>query len=300
MRFARRLERIDIEPHLADLALFFTSQPDILAAYIYGSYGTVYQTVLSDVDLAVLFHKDCCPDSRRILALEAAISSICREDDINVLVLNDAPIMLQFKALITGRAIYEKDPVAVQEFREFACRSCWDFGPFHRASCRDYDEFLGEVYVRDRTKRGVDRDKVRGKVASISKNLTLLRGLAETSREAFNEASVEFHATLRLLQVSIEAMIDIGSHIASREGLGSPRSYGEVFDLLVSGKVIPTEFLPWAKEMVRFRNRMVHLYMDIDVGYVYSLLHDGLGDFETFVGLIVSKYLPPGSKEVPQ
>jgi uncharacterized protein YutE (UPF0331/DUF86 family) len=138
----------------------------------------------------------------------------------------------------------------------------------------------------------IDRDKVRDKVAFIRRNLDMLRRLADIPRDGFSEGSIPFHAAVRLLQTSIEAMIDTGSHIVAREGLGSPKSYAEVFDVLSSAGVIPTEFIDRVKAMVRFRNRAVHLYGEIDVDHVYSILQNDLGDFDAFVGFIVSKYLP--------
>jgi len=86
-------------------------------------------------------------------------------------------------------------------------------------------------------------------------------------------------------------MLDIGNHIVAREGLGSPKSYFEVFDLLGQSGVIPSEFLDKVRSMVRFRNRAVHLYGDVDVSHVYGMLQEDLGDFETFIELIVNRYL---------
>lgn len=137
----------------------------------------------------------------------------------------------------------------------------------------------------------IDQDRVRDKVTFLRRNLEILRRLAQTPRDAFTERSAEFHATVRLLQVSVEAMIDTGNHIVSREGLGTPKSYVEVFDLLARSGVIPPEYLDRAKAMVRFRNRAVHLYGEIDLDHVYSILQDDLGDFETFIGFVVERYL---------
>ncbi len=137
----------------------------------------------------------------------------------------------------------------------------------------------------------IDRDKVRDKVTFIRRNLDTLRELADTPRDEFSESSIHFHAAVRLLQTSVEAMIDTGSHIVAREGLGSPKSYGEVFDLLSSAGIIPTESLDKVKAMVRFRNRAVHLYGEMDVDHVYAILQNDLGDFDAFVGFVVSKYL---------
>jgi uncharacterized protein YutE (UPF0331/DUF86 family) len=136
-----------------------------------------------------------------------------------------------------------------------------------------------------------DRGKVRDKIAFLRRNLELLHALARTPDGAFTERSAEFHAAVRLLQISIETMLDIGSHIVAREGLGSPKRYVEVFDLLGGSGVIPPEFLDKVRSMVRFRNRAVHLYGEVDVGQVYRILKEDLGDFETFIDLIVNRYL---------
>lgn len=136
----------------------------------------------------------------------------------------------------------------------------------------------------------IDRDKVRDKISFIRSNLELLRGLAKTPAENFTKRSAEFHAAVRLLQISIEAMIDISSHIVAREGLGVPKSYVEVFELLGRAGIIPSEFLDRARAMVRFRNRAVHLYGDVNPRHVYQMLQNDLGDFETFISLIVKRY----------
>lgn len=148
MRLAKRPEKMDIEPRMAALVAYLKSQDEVLAAYLYGSYGTVHQTALSDVDLALLFYHTKRPDLRRLLALEAGVSGICREDDVNVLVLNDADVMLQFRVLETGRPLFEREPDRVSDFREYVFKIHGDFAPFYRAFCREYDHTLREAYVR--------------------------------------------------------------------------------------------------------------------------------------------------------
>lgn len=39
--------------------------------------------------------------------------------------------------------------------------------------------------------------------------------------------------------------------------------------------------------MVSFRNRVVHLYWDVDDVTVYAILQNNLGDFDTYVGYIL-------------
>ncbi|HHX29025.1 MAG TPA: nucleotidyltransferase domain-containing protein [Firmicutes bacterium] len=149
-----RTEKIDIDECIPSLVKYLDQQEDVLAAMIYGSYGTEFQTPLSDVDLAILFYRDRKPSVERLLALEAGIVAICREDDINVLCLNDVDVMLQFRVIETGRLIFQRDPVALSDFREYVFKIYGDFAPFYRQASREYDKSLREAYVRDRPRQG--------------------------------------------------------------------------------------------------------------------------------------------------
>jgi predicted nucleotidyltransferase len=154
VRSARNPGRVNIEPRMAALVQYLASRDEVLAAYLFGSYGTAHQTALSDVDIAVLFYRDRRPAPRGLLALEADVSRLCGEDDVNVLSLNDADITLQFRVLETDRLLLAKEPGAVSDFREYVFRVHGDFEPFYRAFCRDYDQALREAYSRDRPGQG--------------------------------------------------------------------------------------------------------------------------------------------------
>jgi len=136
----------------------------------------------------------------------------------------------------------------------------------------------------------IDKEKVREKISFIEKNLAMLSRLARVPVGEFTEESTDFHAAIRLLQVSIEAMTDIGNHIVARERLGIPKTYGEIFEFLAEAGIIPRSFTPTARVMVRFRNRVVHLYADTDDKQVYSILQNNLGDFSSFIGFIIQRY----------
>jgi len=136
----------------------------------------------------------------------------------------------------------------------------------------------------------VNKDKLRDKISFIERNLRRLTRLASLPREQFVAEDIPFLAAVRLLQTAIEAMIDIASHIAARERLGSPKTYAEAFELLAEAQIIPPNFLPIAKKMVSFRNRAVHLYDNIDPDAVYAIIRQNLQDFEEFIGYIVQRY----------
>jgi predicted nucleotidyltransferase len=79
---------IEVSSRLAALKEVLRGFPGLVAAYLYGSYGTPLQTPLSDVDIAVLFAKDEVPSSRRHLELIGLIVDALREEDVSVTLLN--------------------------------------------------------------------------------------------------------------------------------------------------------------------------------------------------------------------
>jgi len=146
VRLSRRLEKIDIDPHLPALQRFFADRDDILAVYLYGSYGTPDQTPLSDVDMGVLLGRTVADELEARLGIQVAVSNITRQDDVNVVILNELPVIMQFNIVSTGRLIFERDPEAVSDFLEQVCKLYGDFATDYRAFCEEYDASLREAY----------------------------------------------------------------------------------------------------------------------------------------------------------
>ena len=49
----------------------------------------------------------------------------------------------------------------------------------------------------------------------------------------------------------------------------------------------PDAFLPTLRQMVSFRNRVVHLYWEVDDLTVYRIVRENLDDFETYIGYVL-------------
>ncbi|MCL5045328.1 MAG: nucleotidyltransferase domain-containing protein [Actinobacteria bacterium] len=139
---------INIDEHLGVMRGALAGDSRILAAYIFGSYGTPDQTPLSDVDLAVLFEEGVKVSLDDELALSAALSSIAREDDLNLIILNKAPVDLQFKVISTGRPLFRRDSLRVADFVERVLKLYGDFGVDLAQFNRDYEARLREVYSK--------------------------------------------------------------------------------------------------------------------------------------------------------
>ena len=139
----------------------------------------------------------------------------------------------------------------------------------------------------------VDREIVAARLARIREELGRLTRLGTiVSRDVFLASTIEQHAAERELQIVIEACLDIGHHVISREGLRRPGDYREVFAILREAGIIEADLGTRLEEMAGFRNRLVHAYLDVDPTRVYEMVQHNLGDVEQFVASVVRRFLP--------
>jgi uncharacterized protein YutE (UPF0331/DUF86 family) len=124
-----------------------------------------------------------------------------------------------------------------------------------------------------------DQDKVADKIAFIMSNLEKLMFLKAIPEKAFYEDFRNIEAAKYLLQVNIEAMIDIANHIIARERIGRPKTYGESFNFLQEKNILPKNKTEVFKTMVKLRNRVVHLYQEVKPSEIYLILQNNLQDF---------------------
>jgi uncharacterized protein YutE (UPF0331/DUF86 family) len=92
------------------------------------------------------------------------------------------------------------------------------------------------------------------------------------------------------MQNAIEGCIEIASHIVSADRLGAPSDYAHLFSLLEENRVIPSDVAEAMRQMAKFRNRIVHLYWDVDLDLVYEYLTSRLGDFDSYL-MAIEEYL---------
>lgn len=128
----------------------------------------------------------------------------------------------------------------------------------------------------------LDAKLVAHRIQEILSFVRELEGLSKISKGEFLKNSERQYAVMHLLQLSIEAALSLGNHIVARERLGIPRNYQDIFALLEKGGVLPREFSEEMMKMARFRNRLIHLYWEMDLEQLYDILQNRLGDFAEY------------------
>ena len=138
-------------------------------------------------------------------------------------------------------------------------------------------------------------DKVEGILENLRGYVQKLNHLASLKRKEFLSDFTKIESAKHLFQVSVECCIDVSNHIIASERFRSPKTYADAFEILGEQGIIANESLPTLRQMVQFRNRLVHLYWEVDAEIIYDILQRNLEDFEIFTKQIL-KYLSGDEK----
>lgn len=116
---------------------------------------------------------------------------------------------------------------------------------------------------------------------------TCVRELRELARlEAIESDVREARFVEHTLQISIQAALDVASHIVSDERLGEPATNKQLFDLLAANGWIRAEAAATLRDMAGFRNILVHGYGEVDLAIVRDVVESHLGDLLDFVAVV--------------
>ncbi len=128
----------------------------------------------------------------------------------------------------------------------------------------------------------INKEKIESLLSRLDSFIKSLEDLQNLSVEEYLKEERNIYSGRYLLQISIETCINIANHIVSRMKFGLPNEYADAFRLLKENGVISNELLEKLILMTRFRNRVVHLYWDIDDSYVFNLINNNLKDIIEF------------------
>jgi uncharacterized protein YutE (UPF0331/DUF86 family) len=115
-----------------------------------------------------------------------------------------------------------------------------------------------------------------------------LRELQSVNLEEYQANKLIRKAVERTLHTAIEACLDIGHHVITRERLRSPADNKDVFVVLGEEQIIPRDLAARLVDMARFRNLLVHEYTRLDNTVVYGILKKRLGDIDEFAQKIAT------------
>jgi uncharacterized protein YutE (UPF0331/DUF86 family) len=122
---------------------------------------------------------------------------------------------------------------------------------------------------------------VKARIRKIEECVADLQGIRELPARVFFENRSVRAAAERLLQVAIQSVLDIGSHIIAERGFREADAYAEIIDILGEEGVLPKRFAARIRGMAGLRNILVHDYLEVDPTELRKHL-ERLKDFERY------------------
>jgi len=136
----------------------------------------------------------------------------------------------------------------------------------------------------------VSLEKIIQKFQQLDEFLRLLKIILKTPIKSFLNDKLMIGSAKYYLQVSIECCLDVTNHIIASEHFRAPKDYADSFMIIEEEGLISGDQGQRLRQMAKFRNRLVHLYGEIDNAYVYEFIKKDLKDIEEFKSIIIKRY----------
>jgi uncharacterized protein len=114
----------DIDKTIDYLKEFFKNNPNIIFAYLFGGSLKEKRSPLSDVDIAV-----CVKDVKKLdyIDLFGKITDILGTGEVDLVILNTAPVSITGRILQSRKVLTDKNPFARHIYESLTLRKFFDF-----------------------------------------------------------------------------------------------------------------------------------------------------------------------------
>ena len=136
----------------------------------------------------------------------------------------------------------------------------------------------------------VSVEKISRKFIQLDEYLGILDEISKVPEKVFLKDKILIGSAKYYLQVSIECCLDVANHIIASERYRAPKDYADSFAVLEEKGIIQRQLGQNLRQMTKFRNRLVHLYGEIDDKFVYEFIKTDVEDIRKFRKVIIRQY----------
>jgi predicted nucleotidyltransferase len=130
----------NIEALLPRAIDYLEKMEDVEFGYFFGSTGKGKRLPLSDIDIAI-YLKDLSLIHKRKLEILGVLMSLLETDEIDLVILNEAPLTLKMKILESKTVVVDHSPTLRHRFESLVMREYFDFSVVEKAILKR--RFLG-------------------------------------------------------------------------------------------------------------------------------------------------------------
>ncbi len=126
---------LDISLYIPRMKEYFSKQEELEIIYLFGSAAAGSMGPLSDVDIAILLKSEI-PEERYTdlrLKIMGEIMSMLKFGEVEVVPLNSAPLLFQFRAIRDGKIIFSGSERSRIEYESKVLREYLDYKYFEEA-----------------------------------------------------------------------------------------------------------------------------------------------------------------------
>ena len=139
----RKINIEDVKSKICDLNTIYEKYSHILVCmYVFGSINSCRSTPLSDIDIAILF--DNSIDEKQMDLYENKIlndlSDFFNTEEIDLIVLNKAPLSIQYGVIKSKSNMYYKDLVKIADYENNIVLKYIDF--------KKYRDELNDAFIK--------------------------------------------------------------------------------------------------------------------------------------------------------
>jgi len=134
-------------------------------------------------------------------------------------------------------------------------------------------------------------ERIKEHLKHLNKYYLLLLDIQKKGYKDFEKDAVLQGSSERFLQLAIESCLNIGNRLICLaqfdQPIDTPETYADIFIQLKRLGVIDSGFCDRLVNMAKFRNRLVHLYWEIDKKTTHKIIQNSLEDFKLFEKSVV-------------
>lgn len=134
----------------------------------------------------------------------------------------------------------------------------------------------------------VSENIIKRKINAIHHSLERIRRYQDLSLEEFLAEEDARDIVTHNLFITLQNIIDIGTHLISDLGLEEPDFLTEIPGILVKEKIIGVQLEKPIKAMIGLRNIIAHEYGDLNFKIIYTILTTELADVDQFLTNIIN------------
>jgi len=129
----------------------------------------------------------------------------------------------------------------------------------------------------------LDIEKIKKRVSEIEESINEINKIVSINEYEFWKDKRNITSVKYYLLEAIEAVGGICVHIVAKKFGKGVNSLSECINILEEEEILNKELSSRLKKMIKFRNKLIHKYWDIDDKLVYEYAKNETNDFTDFI-----------------